>query len=191
MAGSYAEKGAMGKISVDGIFEVNVFPCPTTPKILLIPHSTVWYNSTSRLFLPSNVEFWRTVSLMPIVLTAVTIFLIAFSCKRRGVCPSCNARRMAETAAHLVENVIPQLPVHQWVLSIPKRLSYFLRNDPRAINTALHIFLYTVESYLRESCLGAGPTAKIDAIAFIHHFGSSFNEHIHFHCVELDGVFDI
>jgi hypothetical protein len=26
-------------------------------------------------------------------------FLIAFSCKGRGVCPSCNARRMVETAA--------------------------------------------------------------------------------------------
>ncbi|MDP2829095.1 MAG: transposase zinc-binding domain-containing protein, partial [Sulfuricellaceae bacterium] len=28
-------------------------------------------------------------------------FLIAFSCKGRGVCPSCNTRRMVETAAHL------------------------------------------------------------------------------------------
>ena len=27
--------------------------------------------------------------------------LVAFSCKRRGFCPSCGARRMAETAAHL------------------------------------------------------------------------------------------
>jgi hypothetical protein len=27
-------------------------------------------------------------------------FLIAFSCKGRAVCPSCNTRRMAETAAH-------------------------------------------------------------------------------------------
>jgi hypothetical protein len=32
-------------------------------------------------------------------------FLVAFSCKGRGVCPSCNARRMAETAAHLVDQV--------------------------------------------------------------------------------------
>jgi hypothetical protein len=32
-------------------------------------------------------------------------FLIAFSCKERGVCPSCNARRMVETAAHLVDHV--------------------------------------------------------------------------------------
>ncbi|MBK8742744.1 MAG: transposase zinc-binding domain-containing protein [Betaproteobacteria bacterium] len=27
-------------------------------------------------------------------------FLVAFSCKARGVCPSCNTRRMVETAAH-------------------------------------------------------------------------------------------
>ena len=31
-------------------------------------------------------------------------FLIAFSCKGRGICPSCNTRAMVETAAHLVEN---------------------------------------------------------------------------------------
>jgi hypothetical protein len=43
-------------------------------------------------------------------------FLIAFSCKGRGACPSCNTRRMAETAAHLVDHVFPPLPVRQWVL---------------------------------------------------------------------------
>jgi hypothetical protein len=43
-------------------------------------------------------------------------FLVAFSCKGRGVCPSCNARRMAETAAHLTDHVFPRLPVRQWVL---------------------------------------------------------------------------
>jgi len=45
--------------------------------------------------------------------------LVAFSCKRRGFCPSCGARRMAETAAHLVDHVIPRVPVRQWVLSFP------------------------------------------------------------------------
>ena len=45
--------------------------------------------------------------------------LLAFSCKRRGFCPSCGARRMAQTAAHLVDHVIPQVPVRQWVLSLP------------------------------------------------------------------------
>ena len=31
--------------------------------------------------------------------------LVAFSCKKRGFCPSCGARRMAESARHLVEAV--------------------------------------------------------------------------------------
>ena len=36
-------------------------------------------------------------------------FLIAYSCKGRGVCPSCTTRRMVEIAAHLAEHVIPCL----------------------------------------------------------------------------------
>ena len=59
-------------------------------------------------------------------------FLVAFSCKGRGVCPSCNARRMAETAAHLVDHVFPPLPVRQWVLSVPKRLRCYLEREPAA-----------------------------------------------------------
>jgi hypothetical protein len=60
-------------------------------------------------------------------------FLIAFSCKRRGVCPSCNGRRMAQTAAHLADRVIPPVPVRQWVVSIPKRLRGFLADRPQAV----------------------------------------------------------
>jgi len=45
-------------------------------------------------------------------------FRIAFSCKRRGVCPSCNARRTVATAAHLTDHVVPPLPVRQRVLAV-------------------------------------------------------------------------
>ena len=45
--------------------------------------------------------------------------LVAFSCKHRGSCPRCGARRMADTAAHLVEHVLPEQPIRQWVLSLP------------------------------------------------------------------------
>ena len=58
-------------------------------------------------------------------------FLVAFSCKGRGACPSCSAKRMAATAAHLVDHVIPHVPVRQWVLSVPKRLRPFLHHRPR------------------------------------------------------------
>jgi hypothetical protein len=52
--------------------------------------------------------------------------LVAFSCKGRGVCPSCNARRMVEVAAHLTDHVLPPLPLRQWVFSLPKRIRPFL-----------------------------------------------------------------
>jgi ribosomal protein S27E len=42
--------------------------------------------------------------------------LVAFSCKRRGFCPSCGARRMAETAALLADEVLPDVPLRQWVI---------------------------------------------------------------------------
>jgi hypothetical protein len=45
--------------------------------------------------------------------------LLAFSCKRRGFCPSCAGRRMAQTAAHLVECVMSWVPTRQWVVSAP------------------------------------------------------------------------
>jgi len=36
--------------------------------------------------------------------------IVAFSCKGRGFCPSCLGRRMADTAAHLVDRVLPAAP---------------------------------------------------------------------------------
>jgi hypothetical protein len=45
--------------------------------------------------------------------------LVPFSCKGRGFCPSCAGRRMADTAAHLVDRVFPRVPVRQWVLTVP------------------------------------------------------------------------
>jgi hypothetical protein len=57
--------------------------------------------------------------------------LLAFSCKGRGVCPSCNCRYTAQTAAHLADHVIPPVPVRQWVISVPKRPRGML-NDRRA-----------------------------------------------------------
>jgi len=63
-------------------------------------------------------------------------FVVAFSCKGRGVCPSCNGRRMAQSAAHLVDRVIPPVPVRQWVISVPKRLRCFLADRPSAARSS-------------------------------------------------------
>ena len=57
--------------------------------------------------------------------------LVAFSCKRRGFCPSCGARRMTDTAAHLVEHVLPEQPIRQWVLSFLYPLRFLFATRPR------------------------------------------------------------
>jgi len=121
-------------------------------------------------------------------------FLVAFSCKGRGVCPSCNTRRMAEAAAHLTDHVFPRLPVRQWVLSVPKRLRYYLQRDKGALNAALRIFLRVVQQSLQSHCPGAAKadpaSLHLGAVAFIHRFGSSLNTHVHFHVCVVDGVFE-
>jgi hypothetical protein len=67
-------------------------------------------------------------------------YFVAFSCKGRGVCPSCTTRRMVETAAHLTDHVFARLPVRQWVLSVPKRLRYFMQRDGPVLNMVLRSF---------------------------------------------------
>ena len=124
-------------------------------------------------------------------------YFVAFSCKGRGVCPSCNTRRMVETAAHLTDHVFPRLPVRQWVLSVPKRLRYFMQRDAAVLGTVLRIFLRVIEQTLQASSPGSVSADKasrvsphIGAVAFIHRFGSSLNEHVHLHVCAVDGVFE-
>src|SRR3989442_15131919 len=75
--------------------------------------------------------------------------LVPFSCRRRGWCPSCGGRRMAETAAHLVDYVFPIVPVRQWVLSIPFALRYRLAYDSRLLSNTLNVFIRVVFAELR------------------------------------------
>jgi len=97
---------------------------------------------------------------------------------------------MAETAAHLVDHVFPPLPVRQWVLSVPKRLRYFLEREPVAASAVRHILLRVVEAHVRKNCPGASAQARLKAVSFIHRFGASLNRHVHDHCCVIDGVFE-
>ena len=74
--------------------------------------------------------------------------LIAFSCKKRGFCPSCGARRMAEAAAMLADEVLPGQPLRQWVLSLPHALRFLLATDPQALTLVLGVACRTISGYL-------------------------------------------
>jgi Transposase zinc-binding domain len=72
-----------------------------------------------------------------------------YSCKCRGFCPSCCGRRMADTAAHLVDRVFPEVPVRQWVLSVPFALRYRLAYDSSLVRDVLQIFVRAVFASIR------------------------------------------
>ena len=101
---------------------------------------------------------------------------------------------MVETAAHLNDHVFPRLPVRQWVLSVPKRLRYYMQRDGAVLNMVLRIFLRVIAQSLQTHSPGAAnvdkATLHIGAVAFIHRFGSSLNAHVHFHVCVVDGVFE-
>ena len=76
---------------------------------------------------------------------------------RGARCPSCGGRRMAERAAHLVDHVFPDdVPVRQWVLSLPHRLRYILAWDHDLCRAVAAIMARAVSRVLRERARDVG-----------------------------------
>jgi uncharacterized protein (DUF983 family) len=81
--------------------------------------------------------------------------LLAFSCKRRGFCPSCGARRMSQTAAHLVDHVIPHVPVQQRVricqFRPPIPLRVLLAAQPELVTPVLQVVQGVIARHLLDA----------------------------------------
>jgi len=102
--------------------------------------------------------------------------LVPFSCKGRALCPSCGGRRMAERAAHLLDHVFPDVPVRQWVLSLPYRLRYQLAWDHDLCRAVVGVFLRAVLGFLRARARDAGvDDGRGGAVAVIQRFGGALN----------------
>ena len=117
--------------------------------------------------------------------------LVAFSCKKRGFCPSCAARRMAETAALLVDQVLPERPLRQWVLSLPHALRFLLARNPAALTQVLGVVYRAISGDLLKRAGLTRTTGHTGAVTLIQRFGSALNLNIHFHMLFLDGVYRV
>ncbi len=96
--------------------------------------------------------------------------LVALSCKGRGFCPSCTTRRMHDTAAHLVDRVIPRVPVRQWVLSLPRCARFLLARDLQLVTRTLDIALRAIFAHQRLRARRAGALApQAGAVTFVHY----------------------
>jgi hypothetical protein len=116
---------------------------------------------------------------------------IAFSCMGRGFCPSCTGRRMVDTAARLVDNVFPtNVPVRQWVLSLPIEIRYRLAYDGKLLSAVLTVFLRAVRGWYYKKAKEAGyKDVRCGSVTHAQRFGSALNINPHAHSLLLDGVY--
>ena len=96
---------------------------------------------------------------------------------------------MSQTAAHLVEHVIPPVPVRQWVLSLPIPLRLLLGAQPKLVTPVLQVVHRAITRFLLEQAGLEAEQADGGAVTLIQRFGSAANLNIHLHCLVLDGVY--
>jgi len=126
--------------------------------------------------------------------------LEACSGKRRGFCPRGGARRMVESAALLVDEVLPRLPMRPLtpgmacsramqeqlprVLSFPFQLRFLFASRPEAMGRVLGIVYRAIETHLIQQAGGTRATARTGAVTLIQRFGSALNLNIHLMCMD-------
>ncbi|MBM4253000.1 MAG: hypothetical protein FJ146_13590 [Deltaproteobacteria bacterium] len=82
--------------------------------------------------------------------------VVAFSCKKRGFCPSCCAKRMAEAATHLKQNVLPLVSYRQFVVSFPVPLRYWLHTNKRFASEIFGLVTKEIHRYYLHKAHDAG-----------------------------------
>ena len=113
----------------------------------------------------------------------------AFSCKRRGFCPSCCGKRMAEAAAHLVDNILPIVPYRQFVVTFPHPMRYWLNTNKQLFSEVHHIITENIQKYYKSKTnIPKIYQPKTGIVSFTQRFGSAANLNPHLHIIATDGM---
>ena len=97
---------------------------------------------------------------------------------------------MANTAAHLVDRVLPDVPLRQYVLSLPHELRRLAAFDPKVLTALSRIFAEAIFASHRKRSASAGIARTASgAVTCVQRFGGSLNLNVHFHTIVVDGVF--
>ena len=120
--------------------------------------------------------------------------LVAFSCKRRTVCSSCVARKMADTGVHLEQRVLPDAPVRHWICSFRWGLRALLGYDKQICAEVSAAVIKELDRSLKwraKKLLGLSTVkqALTGAVAAVQRVDSALRLNVHFHILCLDGVY--
>ena len=97
---------------------------------------------------------------------------------------------MNEFAISLDERVIPEVPVRQYVVTVPIPLRYWMLANHELSLVVNRLIIKAVTLLLRKKARKLGVSkGLVGAVTFIQRFGSGLNAHLHYHIVVLYGVF--
>ena len=116
--------------------------------------------------------------------------VVGWSCKGRGFCPSCGGRRMNAGALTLIDHVLPEVPLRQFVVTVPFPLRFPLAFDGKLLSQVVRIFIDTVAANYRKCLAKQGiPGGKHGAVAVIQRANSDLRCNPHVHAIFLDGLY--
>jgi len=100
--------------------------------------------------------------------------ITAFSCKKRSFCPSCCAKRQAEAATHLTENILPIAPYRQYVISFPIPMRYWLNSNKKLFSKIQSLIIKVIHQHYITAAKALGIVAPMPgSISFTQRWGSS------------------
>jgi hypothetical protein len=113
-------------------------------------------------------------------------FLVAFSCKGRGLCPSCGAKRAAELAAFLTDEVVEDVGHAQWVFTIPKMLRVYVLYHRELLGGLARAAAETVKELLAAAA-EEEEGFRSGIVSVVQTFGDRANFHPHVHALVTRG----
>jgi ribosomal protein S27E len=113
--------------------------------------------------------------------------LLTFSCKTRGFCPSCHAKRRQEWGQWMREALLLDVPHRQVVLTIPKTLRIFFKYRRRLLGELSRAAVKALSVYLEAL---AGEPLVPGIIVAVQTFGDRINFHPHLHLLVTEGGID-
>ena len=110
--------------------------------------------------------------------------LLMFSCRTRGFCPSCHAKRLEEWGEWMREELLFDAPHRQVVFTIPGMLRIFFRYNRRLLGSLCRLALRSLTRYFEAV---TGSELMPGVIAAIQTFGTKINFHPHLHFLITEG----
>jgi hypothetical protein len=106
--------------------------------------------------------------------------LLPWSCRRRCLCPSCHQKRALLFAEHVDEEVLGDLPVRQYVVTIPKMLRLCFKYDRKLLGLLSQCFYASVKELFQDA---AGDRRSVPGmVASLQSYGDDpgrFHPHLH------------